>query len=368
MDVYEKYDLKRVINASGKMTILGVSKVSDQVTKSQAFGGQHFFEMADLVEKTGKYIAELLEADNATIVSSASAGIAQSVSALIGRGDPYHTMHPYTSRITRREIVIPKGHNVNYGTSVELMVAQGGGQLVEAGYANECTPEQVAMQITEHTAALLYVKSHHTVQKSMLSIEQMVQVAQDYKLPLILDAAAEEDLKKYYALGVDVVIYSGAKAIEGPSSGLVVGKEPYISWIQKQSQGLGRSMKIGKDNILGFVQAIEDYLNQGSEDGESMKQRLQPFVAALNQLEGLKASIVQDGAGRDIYRAKVEVVSPDWQALALIEKLKEGDTAVYTREYQANNGIIEFDIRSVNEKELGLIVEKIKTILAGDKE
>ncbi|MGX6978413.1 DgaE family pyridoxal phosphate-dependent ammonia lyase [Vagococcus elongatus] len=368
MDVYEKYDLKRVINASGKMTILGVSKVSDKVTESQAFGGQHFFEMADLTEKTGKYIAGLLGAENAVVVSSASAGIAQTVSALIGWGDAYHTMHPYTSRITRREIVMPKGHNVNYGTSVELMVAQGGGKLIEAGYANECGPDQVGIEITEDTAALLYIKSHHTVQKSMLSIEQMVQVAQDHNLPLILDAAAEEDLKKYYAQGVDVVIYSGAKAIEGPSSGLVVGREPYISWVQKQSQGLGRSMKIGKDNILGFVQAVEDFLNEGSEDGESMKERLQPFVAALNQLDGLKVSIVQDGAGRDIYRAKAEVVSPDWHALELIEQLKEGETAVYTREYQANNGIIEFDIRSVDEDELALIVEKIEAILTGEKQ
>ncbi|MGO0807149.1 hypothetical protein ACTPEF_24595, partial [Clostridioides difficile] len=42
-------------------------------------------------------------------------------------------------------------------------------------------------------------------------------------LPLIVDAAAEEDLNVYYELGADLVIYSGAKAIEGPSSGLVIG-------------------------------------------------------------------------------------------------------------------------------------------------
>ena len=56
-------------------------------------------------------------------------------------------------------------------------------------------------------------------------------------------------------------------------------------------------MKIGKDNILGFTQAVEDYLQNGSESGESMKQRLAPFVAAINQLPDLSAKIVQDGAG-----------------------------------------------------------------------
>ena len=53
---YEKFALKEVINASGKMTILGVSKVSENVLAAQRFGGEHFFEMADLSEKTGAYI------------------------------------------------------------------------------------------------------------------------------------------------------------------------------------------------------------------------------------------------------------------------------------------------------------------------
>ena len=42
---YEKFDLKEVINASGRMTILGVSKVSQAVLAAQQYGGEHFFEM-----------------------------------------------------------------------------------------------------------------------------------------------------------------------------------------------------------------------------------------------------------------------------------------------------------------------------------
>ncbi|MFZ2572002.1 MAG: SelA-like pyridoxal phosphate-dependent enzyme, partial [Trichococcus flocculiformis] len=44
---YEKFDLKEVINASGRMTILGVSKVSQAVLAAQQYGGEHFFEMED---------------------------------------------------------------------------------------------------------------------------------------------------------------------------------------------------------------------------------------------------------------------------------------------------------------------------------
>lgn len=359
---YDKFGLKEVINASGKMTILGVSTVSDSVLAAQKFGGTHFFEMADLQKKTGKYLADLLKVGGAYIVSSASAGIAQTIAGLIGQGEMYHLYHPYTNKITRREIIIPKGHNVDYGAPFELMIAQGGGKMIEAGYANECSAEQIEWMITPETAAIIYVKSHHTVQKSMLTVEDAVEVAHQHNLPLIVDAASEEDLTKYYQMGADVVIYSGSKAISGPTAGLVTGKKKYIDWISMQSKGLGRSMKIGKENILGFTQAVEDYLHTKGETGEEMKQRLTPFVEALNQINGIEAKIVGDSAGRDIYRASVKFsTKKNAQIIAL--ELRAKSPAVYTREYQANNGILEFDVRAVTNEQLEAIVTRLSEII-----
>jgi L-seryl-tRNA(Ser) seleniumtransferase len=251
---------------------------------------------------------------------------------------------------------------VDYGTPVEVMVEQGGGKVVEAGYANVCTPEHVEMMITEETAALLYIKSHHTVQKSMLTVEEMVTVARKYDLPVIVDAAAEEDLFRYYAAGADLVIYSGAKAIEGPSAGLVIGKKSAIGWVRLQGKGIGRAMKIGKDNILGLAQAVEDYFTNGSESGESMKARLVPFIEGINQIPDLQATIVQDSAGREIYRASVKVTGTI-SAKEVLQQLKTQSPAIYTREYQANTGIIEFDIRAVNQTEMAKIVQRLQEII-----
>lgn len=359
---YQKYGLKEVINASGKMTILGVSKVSDNVLAAQQFGGQHFFEMSDLVIQTGRHIAQLLEVEDAIVVSSASAGIAQSVAGIIGQGDLFHAYHPYTKKVSRREIIVPKGHNVDYGTPVEVMVGLGGGKIVEAGYANMCHAEHIEMMVTPETAAILYIKSHHTVQKSMLSVAEAAAIAKKYQLPLIVDAAAEEDLEKYTAEGANLVIYSGGKAIEGPTSGLVIGDATLIEWVRLQTKGIGRAMKVGKENILGFTTAIEDYIQNGSESGHAMKARLQPFLADLNTIAGIEATEEQDGAGRDIYRAKVAVSGPV-TALAVVKQLKEGQLAIYTREYRANNGVIEFDIRAVNQYEMTQIVERLRSIL-----
>lgn len=359
MKINEKLGLQSVINASGKMTILGVSKVSDKVAESQKEAGQNFFVMADLVEKSGYQIARLLNTENATVVSSASAGIALSVAAVIGQGNLYHLYHPYSTRINKREIIIPKGHNVNYGTGVEVMVNLGGGKLIEAGWANECRPEQIEMEIREETAALLFVKSHHSVQKSMLSISDMARIAKKHKIPLIIDAAAEEDLYKYYAEGGDLVIYSGAKAIQAPTSAIVLGKDHLIKWVQLQNKGIGRAMKVGKENIIACLSALEEYLEHGSESKEQMISRLTPFIEQMNQIQGLEAHMVQDGAGREIYRAAVTVKN----AKQVVEALKEGETAIYTREYKVNDNIIEFDIRAVDKKEMQQIIDRLQQIM-----
>ena len=62
----------------------------------------HIFEMADLSEKTGGYLAQLLDVDDVQIVSSASAGIAQSIAAVIGQGSLAHVYHPYSATIKKK--------------------------------------------------------------------------------------------------------------------------------------------------------------------------------------------------------------------------------------------------------------------------
>lgn len=363
--IYEKYQLKPVINASGRMTILGVSTPSPEVVDAVNTGMNHYFEMKDLVNKTGAYIAQLLNVEAATVVSCASAGIAQSVAAVLVKDSDWLLENLHVTPIERNEIVLPKGHNVNFGAPVGTMVALGGGKIVEAGYANECSADQLAVAITPRTAAIMYIKSHHSVQKSMLSVEQAVAVARKHSLPLIVDAAAEEDLQVYYRAGADLVIYSGAKAIEGPTSGLVLGKTQYVEWVKRQSLGIGRAMKVGKEGILGLTCAIEQYLHARKTSGAEMVERMTPFIDELNTLNGVTARVVWDSAGRDIARAEIKfdesvtgVATGD-----LVSALKQGDYAIYFRGYKANEGIIEADVRSVTQEQLAIVARSIRAVL-----
>ena len=74
-----KYGLKRVINASGRMSILGVSAPTDTVMDAMKQGGQNYVEIADLVDKAGEHIARILDSEAAVVVNSASSGIALSI-------------------------------------------------------------------------------------------------------------------------------------------------------------------------------------------------------------------------------------------------------------------------------------------------
>ncbi|HHH1842713.1 TPA: DgaE family pyridoxal phosphate-dependent ammonia lyase [Yersinia enterocolitica] len=366
--VYEKYQLKHVINASGRMTMLGVSTPRQDVVEAVELGLNHYFVMKDLVNQTGAYIAKLLNVESAVVVSCASVGIAQSVAAVIVKDNANLLVNLHAAPHTvPHEIVLPKGHNVNFGAPVDTMVTLGGGKVVEAGYANECLPEQLEAAITPNTAAILYIKSHHCVQKSILSVEQAVVIARKHQLPLIVDAAAEEDLQCYYQMGADLVIYSGAKAIEGPTSGLVLGKKIYVDWVKLQSNGIGRAMKVGKEGILGLTRAIESYITLEKETGQQMIEKMTPFISQLNTIDGVSAKVVWDAAGRDIARteisfdeAKIGRSTPD-----LVDALKNGDIAIYFRAYKANEGKIEVDVRSVTPAQLETIYTCINRLVKG---
>ncbi|WP_062107550.1 DgaE family pyridoxal phosphate-dependent ammonia lyase [Bacillus niameyensis] len=359
-----KYGLKRVINASGRMSILGVSSPSDTVMEAMKHGGQNYVEIADLVNKSGTHIASLLGAEAAVVVNSASSGIALSIAGLITKGNKRLSERLHQEVIPKNEVIMLKGHNVQYGAPVETMVFLGGGKLVEVGYANEGRAEHIKEAITSSTVAILYIKSHHAVQKNMLSVEEAWEVAQSHSIPLIIDAAAEEDLQKYVKVS-DLVIYSGSKAIEGPTTGIVAGKKEYIEWIKVNLHGIGRSMKVGKESVFGLLQALDEYMHK--EDHSDAERAILENLLSLNEIKGIHVSIVQDEAGRAIFRARVQIDSTNIgiSAVEMAEKLRDGEIAIYIRDYGTKQGFFDIDPRSLAGDDIHIIETRIREIAKG---
>jgi uncharacterized pyridoxal phosphate-dependent enzyme len=369
INTYEKYKIKQVINASGKMTILGGSRVTSEILEAMNFGASNFFEIADLQDKVSQYLANLIKVEATLIVNSASGGIAQSVAACITGNDINAILSVPNVKTNRNEIIIPKGHNVDYGTSIEVPIHLGGGKIIEAGSANTCSIETIEQLITTNTAALLFVKSHHCVQKGMPDIEAFIDLGKRHNLPVIIDAAAESDIVLYDRLGADVVIYSGTKALNGPTSGLLIGKKQMIDLIKLQYKGIGRVMKVGKENIFGLVKALEIYMNNPIKTIAEQELQLIPFIEKVATISGVSPRIIQDSANRPILRAELKIATEilGKTASEIIKILQNEQTAIYTRGYRANEGIIEIDIRDVSEQELETIYVTIKKVSKNNK-
>ncbi|WP_313151621.1 DgaE family pyridoxal phosphate-dependent ammonia lyase [Lacrimispora sp.] len=366
-NIYSRNGLQAVINASGRMTKLGVSIISKEVGETLVEAAGNYAVMDDLYAFAGKKIGSMIGTEDACVTSSASAGIALAVASLICKDNLQKVKHLYDILPSepKREVILLKGQNVDFGAPIGEMIQVGGGKIVEAGYANGSTVDDMEQAVTEHTLAIFFVKSHHCVQKEMADVRSVIHLANRLGIPCIVDAAAEEDLKIYAAMGADFVCYSGAKAIEGPTSGFVACKTRELAdHMRLQYKGIGRTMKVGKECTMGLLKAIEEYLDGGKRSPVT-KEELERFAVRVGEIRGCKTTMLRDEAGREIYRCKIEF-NPEYygmDAKAVVRKLQEGDVAIFTRDYQANLGSIAVDPRPLKSVgELDMIYDRLAEI------
>lgn len=363
--IYEKNGLRRVINASGRMTALGVSTIDSQVARVLVEAAQNYVIIDELLDKVGEMISVYTGGEDSCVTSCASAAICLSVAATI-TGDNITLIEKMpNSEGMKNEIVLQKGHAVNFGADVCQMLRIGGGVPVEAGCANKVTPDHIRGCINEKTAALFYVKSHHAVQKGMVSLEDMIAIAHQYKLPIIVDAAAEEDITRYVAMGADMVCYSGAKAFEAPTSGFVTGRKDLIHAAKKQYKGLGRPMKVGKECMMGLTKALELYAaRDNAAHLVTLESRVDSLIAGISGLPNVKVSRSYDEAGRTICRAKLDVLPQcPKTAMEIVAELKAGTPSIHTRDHYSNVGTIFFDPRPMLEGDAEAIIDRLREIL-----
>lgn len=360
MSIYTDMGLKEVINANGKMTILGASAVKDEIADAAKQALQNFVIIDELMDHAGQVIAKKSGAEDGCPTCGAASGMAIAVAACIAGSDLGLIERIPDTEGLPNEVILQKGQNVNFGGNLAQMLRLGGGAVVEVGCANKVERAHITSAITDRTAALFYVKSHHAVQKGMQSVETMAEIAGQHNLPLIVDAAAEEDLKKYISLGADLVIYSGGKALSGPTSGFIAGKRQLIAACKKQYKGIGRAMKVSKEAMVGLITALERY-NPADSGGAEQKQQMDEVCSRLSQAKGLTCRVVQDEAGREIYRAEIRVDAAQTgiTAAQLDDRLKNGDPAIYLRNYYANQGILSVDPRPLLDGQAETLVRQI---------
>ncbi len=365
MNVTTNMNLKKVINASGRMSILGVSTLSDDVLEAMKLGAQHYYEMEKLHEEAGRVIASHFHTESALVTNSASSAIALAVAGMMTENNTFLAERFFEQRLQLNgDVLIMTGHLIDYGAPVDSMIRLGGANVKTVGYANGCTLEQVKQAVDENTKAMLFVQSHHCVQKNMPSVEAVSKLVRSLDIPFIVDAAAEGDISGY-SKHADVVIFSGSKAIEGPTSGILAGKKEYVNYAKQHNRGIGRAMKIGKESIFGLLKALEEYVVFDNRNSKSKQAAILHKLEYLNSITGIDVVVHADEAGRAIKRARIHIDehAAAQDAAYVVRALKEGEVAVYTRDYQVNNGYFDIDPRSLDEEDAQYIIDRMEQIM-----
>lgn len=359
MTTYEELGIKPVINACGKMTLLGASVLDKRVAEAMVKASRYNVSMPALEDKAGEKIAEYTGAEAACVTAGAAAGIAISAAAFLSGTNIAKAQALPGDPGEKNELVIQIGHLINFAGLAKLS----GAQLVPIGWINGILKEHLAEAINEKTAGFIYIVSHHTVQKGMLKLEDCISICHAKDVPVLVDAAAEEDLEKYISLGADLVTYSGGKAIEGPSFGFICGKKKYVEACRLQEWGIARPMKVTKEGILGLLTALEIYTQTEIDEKRSHEAVInQSILENLQDLPGIDVRIVADEVRESLRRVQIKFPESytEKSVYDLIDFLRSGETPIVTRDHKANLGIIAIDPRSLSPDQAAIIIQRMR--------
>ena len=158
-------------------------------------------------------------------------------------------------------------------------------------------------------------------------------------------------------------------AASATTAGLIAGRRDLIDACRQQNQGIGRTMKIGKENIIGLLAALDEYLAPIPAGGERMNDaaRAQSLVQQLAEIPGLLAEAVSDATRPSIVRVRLQIDASQARldAGALVARLEAHSPSIRTRNHGLEQDSIEIDFRPVAAGEEAAIGEAIRGYMMG---
>jgi L-seryl-tRNA(Ser) seleniumtransferase len=288
-NVYDELGVTTVINGQGTMTMLGGSLMRPEVEAVMAMAGRHFVSIPELEVAAGKRIAEMLklpEGCTALVTSGAAAAMQSGLAGILTGDNPQFIQQLPDLTGMKSEVIIQKSHRNPF----DHQLRSTGVKLVEIE-----TREELRKAVNSKTAMLHF--SNFANAAGQIKVDEWARLAKEYNIPSFIDAAADtppvSHLWDYTKMGYDLAAFSGGKAIRGPQcSGLLVGRKDLVAYAllnnSPHEDTLGRSQKVGKEEIVGMVKALESYL---SEDHDALTKewwrRLDYVSGEITRLPGI---------------------------------------------------------------------------------
>ena len=292
MNVYERLGVKKRINAAANGTSIGGSIMLPEVVAAMQEAGRSYVSIPELLEKAGNRIAELAGVDACAITNGAAAGVAVSVAACM-TGSSSARVHQLPDTAGMKDEIIVQRMQFNF---YELMIRLTGARIVPVGLANRTYPWHLEAAFTLQTAAVVHFPAYSP--PTDLPIDRVVELAHARGVPVIVDAAAEfppfSNLSHFWKLGADLTIVSGGKGLRGPqSSGLILGRRDLVEACAMNGSpdhGVGRPMKVGKEEIAGLLTAVELWSNPEFERKmfDCYRRRSGTMIEILSQVPGVR--------------------------------------------------------------------------------
>jgi D-glucosaminate-6-phosphate ammonia-lyase len=344
--LFARYGLTPVINASGTMTVLGASRVVPEAVAAGAEVQSHFVRIDELQARASGTIARLTGAEAGFVTACSAAGMSLAVGGCMTGCNLGRIERLPDTEGLKDEVVVPAGHLVHYGAPIEQAVRLTGARVIPLGSAARVRSYHLEDRLGERTAAALFVVSHHVVQEGQIPFDAFVRICMARGVPVIVDMASEYDLRGPLAQGAAVAIYSSHKFLGGPTGGIVAGRKDLVRAAYLQNRGLGRTMKIGKEGILGTIAALEAW---EVRDHQAARERelacVRSWLDRLAAVPGLTLEIHHDWTGNPIDRLKV-TVDPGTAGLyawELADRLAAGTPSVQVRDDLVEHGLIFLD-------------------------
>lgn len=338
---YAELGVRPLINAQGRLTRLGGSIMAPEVVDAMIDAGHAYVDIFELQREVGRKLAELTHNEAAYVTTGAATGLFLTTLACMTGTDIELLAGLPLIELPKNEVVIHASQRFAYDPAVLLA----GARFKEIGNAEATAAWELEEAIGPRTAAVLYLAGEVN-RRSALSLEETLEIAHRDGVPVIVDAAAQlppaENLWHFTRdLGADLVIFSGGKDLRGPqSSGLVVGRKDLIEAVfvnGAPNPYVGRPMKVGKEEMVGLLAAVERYLTlDHAARLAGFEAIVQGWIAAFSGIPGLRPSRSwPNEAGQPMPRLLLEIDSDvlGFDANDIRRALWEGDPRIAVGHY-----------------------------------
>ncbi len=265
-----------------------------------------YVDMDELLDRVNSRIAQILGVEAAHVTSGAAAGLALCAAAcMTGVDQSKIEKLPDTSELGRNEIIIQTGHKNTYDRCLRVS----GAKLISVGIPYLTYPWQLREAISEKTAAI----SHFTLgtaRPGILELEEVRSLAEEFSVPIIVDGCNEVlpdlgNIAKYFARGTDLLTLSGGKTIQGPNdTGIICGRKDLVDACRANSyphmNGIGRTMKVSKEQIVGILVALEVYSKIDPQERHmKWRKKLDVIQRELSEIPNVQIKRVPDSPSLD---------------------------------------------------------------------